>query len=83
MQKEFIDYLRELDEVRQFVIAQDIELAARDRRIAELEAALQDLYGLTISMETLYSTGWQDIDEYVTGMKKARAALAPKEGGEP
>ena len=44
-------------------------------RIAELEEALTDLIGLIIGMETLYTSGWQNITAYTEGIEKAFAAL--------
>jgi len=72
----------EVSRLRTAISWQEATIAARDARIAELEEALRDLYGLTIEMETLYTAGWQDIDEYVSGMEKARAALGNAPGGD-
>jgi hypothetical protein len=65
--------IKEADDDGVKEIIRDLE-SENARRLA----GLQDLYGLMIEMETLYSAGWQDIDEYVAGMEKARAALQGK-----
>ena len=68
----------------QHLYDQNVHLRAR---IDELGAALTDLIDLVIGMETLYTSGWQNITAYTEGIEEAFAALhadgsqaAPKEG---